>query len=156
MRQPQAQRYVAARISNYNFHCVFCACLIFRANVTSFPILLVVSDSMLWMFIVEHLTSYLEVGDLRVTQRLNRVVKDWGFSQLFDPPSSKCHQYLPFWSQEDCDKHQESCPHRTAYKTRRKGTQDEGFVFKDLMSCLGTWQLCLTMKDKAGMLWVLV
>lgn len=76
MRQPQAQRCVAAGISDYNFHCVFCACLLFRANVTSFPVLLIVSDSTLWMFIVEHLTSYLEVGDLRVTQRLNRVMKD--------------------------------------------------------------------------------
>lgn len=104
------------------------------------------------MLIVKHLTRYLEVADLKVTQRLNRGVKDWGFSQLFDPPSSKYHQHLPSWSQGDCDKYQESYPHRTAYKSRRKGTQDRGFVFKDLMSCLGTWQLSLTMRDKADML----
>lgn len=51
--------------NNYNFHCVFHACLLCRANVTGFPILVVVLDRTLWLLIVEHL-SCLEVGDSSV------------------------------------------------------------------------------------------
>lgn len=141
--------------SHFNFHCVSYASLLLRANVSSFPVLLVVSDRVFWLLMTEHWLRCLEVGGFRVSF-IRGLTGSWKSqdSPAYFPAILKASSVSHVVVSEDCGKLQGSHPHRTTYKARRKGTQDKAFVFKNVCQTLELWQLSVSHEGQADLLWV--